>query len=1099
MQALTSWPMGRVALGLSLGLAALGALTLLIAWRSKILFKLGTRNVPRRRARAALIVFGLTLSTTVIGSAMSTGDSMTHTVRSLVSESLGPIDEVVVFGPARTDNGNQISNLTQPGLGQLANANLNFFDSAQASGIADNVKDSAAIDSTLPVIVEQATAVRPDTHQAQALLTLLAMPTDYPSSFGQMDSSSGQPIDLAKLKPDEIVMNDSAAASFGATPGQALQILVEGRTWNVHLGAIVQNQGLGGLGPTIIAPLASVQQATEHVGQVNMILVSNRGGVDSVTRTSAASQAIRLPLANREAAQGVYAFLHRPEIQQALLTAAGNEFGIDRSRILAIRSEAARPQMSDQFVSEVSDPQTRHELFRLGFSLPVSASDRPIFEQLRDVTDFAVLNVKQDALDRANEYGTVVTTVFLVLGLASVAAGVLLVFLIFSLLAADRGPELATMRALGMSRGQIVSMFLFEGLVYDILAASLGGLLGFAVSYVSARSLASSLATFGFHLSWYVEPRTVLITFAGGVLLTFLAMLGSAWRASRSGIVAATRGDDIDENRAWVLIPGTLLLVAGWLIWWRWHVPRLIYEPRNPLVFPGTVTVALLGLACLLTGAQALLSRKLSPRRAGLAESVVGWATTLIGVALFVLWLRAMAHLPTPRGSTLADATTVAIGGVMLVLSATWASMRLLRPALRLLDWSLSSMARLRSVVRPAVGYLGDRPWRTGFAVIMFGIIIFTMVTSLTMINALLNAYSPSMPPIAGFDIRVDQSGPTLIPDMNKALSGASAVSDKSFSRIGSITTVSDAEVVQLGVARTEWEAAPLQVVDNGFLTQSKVAVKSRLPQLQGPAIWWALRDQPGTAVVSATLLNSVIAPPANDVNNKPAPFTLWVRPSDGGQPVKLNVIGIIDSRSDLDPGIYTSQTTASGMGVSLGDPSSFLFALKPGVKAADATEGLRLSFGSSGLNVTNLSDKAQVGRSIRLLLTRIVQGFMGLGLIAGIAALGMLGVQSVIERRVQLGTLRALGFTRWQTRATLAFEAAITAALGIGMGIGLGLIMAHTLVRIIALQHPEVHYSVPWSQVILTAAVAVIGSILSVTVAVWQAGRVSPADALRG
>jgi putative ABC transport system permease protein len=163
-----------------------------------------------------------------------------------------------------------------------------------------------------------------------------------------------------------------------------------------------------------------------------------------------------------------------------------------------------------------------------------------------------------------------------------------------------------------------------------------------------------------------------------------------------------------------------------------------------------------------------------------------------------------------------------------------------------------------------------------------------------------------------------------------------------------------------------------------------------------------------------------------------------------------------------------------------------------------NAAEGLRISFAQDGLSVSNLSDKAQVGRSIRLLLTRIVQGFMGLGLIAGVAALGMLGVQSVIERRVQLGTLRALGFTRWQTRATLAFEAAVTAALGIGLGIALGLVMARTLVRIIALEHPEVHFLVPWEQIALTAAVAVAGSILSVTIAVWQAGRVSPADALR-
>ena len=42
-----------------------------------------------------------------------------------------------------------------------------------------------------------------------------------------------------------------------------------------------------------------------------------------------------------------------------------------------------------------------------------------------------VLEVKQRAIDAANEYGSAVTTVFLILGLFSIAASLLLVFLIF--------------------------------------------------------------------------------------------------------------------------------------------------------------------------------------------------------------------------------------------------------------------------------------------------------------------------------------------------------------------------------------------------------------------------------------------------------------------------------------------------------------------------------------------------------------------------------------------------------------------------------------------------------------------------------------------
>src|SRR5204863_357110 len=86
-----------------------------------------------------------------------------------------------------------------------------------------------------------------------------------------------------------------------------------------------------------------------------------------------------------------------------------------------------------------------------------------------------------------------------------------------------------------------------------------------------------------------------------------------------------------------------------------------------------------------------------------------------------------------------------------------------------------------------------------------------------------------------------------------------------------------------------------------------------------------------------------------------------------------------------------------------------------------DAAEGLRVSFAERNLTVTDLGDTLRISRSIRVLLTKLVQGFMGLGLVAGIAALGILGVQAVIGRRGQLGTLRALGFTRWQVRGRRA------------------------------------------------------------------------------
>ena len=82
-------PMGPLAVALVILVAALlGALGAL-ALRNRIFLRLGVRNVTRRRARTALIVLGLMLGTTIISSALVTGDTMSHTIRSSAVEAPG--------------------------------------------------------------------------------------------------------------------------------------------------------------------------------------------------------------------------------------------------------------------------------------------------------------------------------------------------------------------------------------------------------------------------------------------------------------------------------------------------------------------------------------------------------------------------------------------------------------------------------------------------------------------------------------------------------------------------------------------------------------------------------------------------------------------------------------------------------------------------------------------------------------------------------------------------------------------------------------------------------------------------------------------------
>ena len=83
-------------------------------------------------------------------------------------------------------------------------------------------------------------------------------------------------------------------------------------------------------------------------------------------------------------------------------------------------------------------------------------------------------------------------SLFTTFGTFSIAAGILLIFLIFVMLAAERRGELGIARAVGTRRGHLVQMFTFEGAAYDVIAAAVGALLGAAIAYGMVLVIASA-------------------------------------------------------------------------------------------------------------------------------------------------------------------------------------------------------------------------------------------------------------------------------------------------------------------------------------------------------------------------------------------------------------------------------------------------------------------------------------------------------------------------------------------------------------------------------------------------------------------------------
>jgi putative ABC transport system permease protein len=207
-------------------------------------------------------------------------------------------------------------------------------------------------------------------------------------------------------------------------------------------------------------------------------------------------------------------------------------------------------------------------------------------------------------------------TFLLVFASVALFVGAFIIFNTFSILVAQRTRELALMRALGASKGQVTRSVLLEAVVVGGLASAigLGGGIGVAIG------LQALFGAFGAGLPKapiVIEPRTVVVAFAVGILVTAVAALLPARRAAKVAPVAAMR-DAATPDRSLLrqTIGGGVLLVGG-------AVAMTLGLTGSGLAVLGLGTVlAFLGVALLsphlsrpVTGALgALFSRRLPGR-----------------------------------------------------------------------------------------------------------------------------------------------------------------------------------------------------------------------------------------------------------------------------------------------------------------------------------------------------------------------------------------------------------------------------------------------------------------------------------------------------
>jgi putative ABC transport system permease protein len=203
----------------------------------------------------------------------------------------------------------------------------------------------------------------------------------------------------------------------------------------------------------------------------------------------------------------------------------------------------------------VFDTQTMQELFFDGRDVYtdvwLTADDGVSQEELRDeaagvIPDGLVAKTGDQVADEQEDsFGELIGFIsifLLVFAVIALVVGTFLIINTFSILVAQRSRELALLRALGASRRQVTRSVLLESFIVGVV----GSTIGLALGFVLAPSLAALMRALGIGLELdglVFEPRTAIVAYAVGVLVTMFAAYLPARRASRIAPVAALRDD----------------------------------------------------------------------------------------------------------------------------------------------------------------------------------------------------------------------------------------------------------------------------------------------------------------------------------------------------------------------------------------------------------------------------------------------------------------------------------------------------------------------------------------------------------------------------
>src|SRR2546425_2487691 len=432
-----------------------------------------------------------------------------------------------------------------------------------------------------------------------------------------------------------------------------------------------------------------------------------------------------------------------------------------------------------------------------------------------------------------------------------------------------------------------------------------------------------------------------------------------------------------------------------------------------------------------------------------------------------------------------ADITLFIAAGLMLVLGGLlvvlFNSDSILAVATRLVrrrTW--------RPVVRTAIAYPMNKKFRTGATLASIALVMFTIAT-MSGIQAEVSSSitTTSDRESGGFELLGASGVP--IPNWDAAFAVYNATS----------TNVTENHGIAQARVRIASNANLSGIQHNSSLIGVPANWTPRFPlQARDPAYaddaaaWNAIQD-PGLAIIDGTVVPNNFGPNFGSFTAKVDDVFHFRNMTGATRSVRI--IGILYEQ--FAQGLWVSASAVKA-DFGIDAASLFYFSLRAGVDVTQAGHDLERYFIAYQLITVDIQAVINSILETTMGVFNLLQAYLALGLIVGIAGLGVITMRNVVERRQETGALRALGFRKSMVLKSFLFELSFIALTGIAMGVALGVALSYDLyLRFFANQAAFV---IPWDRLLLLGGIAFIGAVLATASPAIRASRIPPAEALR-